>query len=109
MLHLAQTDPSHGSAAVRLSGTTTTIVLSGEIDLLLREPFQAVLEQTAGLRPPVEVDCGDVTFFSAEGIRFLAALRSQDEQRLVRVVRPAVAVRRVLTVCGISADPLRMS
>lgn len=76
-----------------------TITLAGEVDADLRDYLVGVVELVARSGDPVEADLSQVTFFCAEGVRFLEALRSAapGDALTINAISPAVAT--VLDLC----------
>ena len=98
----------HGPDRVRL-------LLSGGIDLSVREDLRGALQAAVAASPGVvDVDLGGVTFLDCTGIGELvrAYHEARDGGRTLVVSRPQGIVRRVLELTGIlpwlTPDPAAM-
>lgn len=78
------------------------VVFTGELDAGMRPSFAEVVEAVAAGGRAAELDCRDVTFCGAEGVRMLVRLRDAAGRHGVRL-RASSCVRRALALCG---DPL---
>ncbi|WP_298459988.1 STAS domain-containing protein [uncultured Cellulomonas sp.] len=78
---------------------------SGEVDTALRAQFARVLGAVRAVGEPVEVDCREVTFFCAEGVRMLMLLQSAAGGPGVVALRSSDAVDRTLRLSGIEHYP----
>jgi anti-anti-sigma regulatory factor len=78
---------------------------SGEIDTALRARFDQVLAVVRAAHEPVDVDCREVTFFGAEGIRMLVLLQRVTGGPGVAEFQPSAYVERALRLSGIERYP----
>ena len=78
---------------------------SGEIDTALRARFDHVLEVVRAAREPVVVDCREVTFFCAEGVRMLMLLQRAAGGPGVAELLPSRSVERALRLAGVDRYP----
>ncbi|GAA2727808.1 STAS domain-containing protein [Cellulomonas aerilata] len=78
---------------------------SGEIDTALRARFDQVLAVVRAAHEPVAVDCREVTFFGAEGVRMLVLLQRVAGGPGVAEYQPSVSVQRALRLSGIERYP----
>lgn len=78
---------------------------SGEIDTALRARFDQVLVVVRSAHEPVEVDCRDVTFFCAEGVRMLMLLQRPAGGPGVTELRSSAWVDRALRLAGVERYP----
>lgn len=75
---------------------------TGELDFGMRTAFDDVVTAVAAAERPAELDCSEVTFCGAEGVRMLVRLRDAAGAHGVRL-RASGSVRRALALCG---DPI---
>lgn len=87
---------------VTASDGSLDVLFAGELDADMRPTFAEVVDAVAASGRPAELDCRDVTFCGAEGVRMLVRLRDAAGQHGVRV-RASGCVRRALALCG---DPV---
>lgn len=92
------------TVGIEQSETTTTIVLSGQLDLA----SVGALDETVGslhpLTTPVVVDVAGVTFIDSSGLRALMALHEASLTATgvgIRLLSVGPAVRRVLELTGL--------
>jgi anti-anti-sigma factor len=78
---------------------------SGEIDTALRARFDHVLTVVRAAHEPVDVDCREVTFFGAEGVRMLVLLQRVTGGPGVADFQPSPYVVRALRLSGIARYP----
>jgi anti-anti-sigma regulatory factor len=78
---------------------------TGEIDTALRSRFNHVLEVVRVAHEPVVVDCREVTFFCAEGVRMLLLLQRTAGGPGVLEFRGSWSVDRALRLSGIDRYP----
>jgi hypothetical protein len=78
---------------------------AGEIDTALRARFDQVLVVVRAAHEPVEVDCRDVTFFCAEGVRMLMLLQVPAGGPGVTELRSSDWVDRALRLSGVERYP----
>lgn len=85
-------------------GTTTTVSVSGELDLATVRHLEAALHQ-AFVAPPetLVLDLGDATFVDSTGVQAVLRLDRRAQATGVRlVIVPAPApIQRVFELCGI--------
>lgn len=86
----------HGRLLVRFTG---------EVDTALRPQFTRVLGAVRATHEPVEVDCRDVTFFCAEGVRMLMLLQAAAGGPGVAALQSSPTVDRALRLSGIERYP----
>jgi anti-anti-sigma factor len=95
----------HVSIRTLFSGTTATVVVSGELDFCNKHALRRALADVLEQRPEqLVLDLTDVTFMDCAAARVLAAgsrVLPGDRQAVIR--RPSRAVRRLLDVTGMSA------
>lgn len=99
---LAEASSSCGTVRVTSTDGPTDVTFTGELDAGLRPSFAEVVDAVASAERPAELDCRDVTFCGAEGVRMLVRLRDAAGRHGVRV-RASGCVRRALALCD---DPL---
>lgn len=88
---------------ISTSPTTTTLVLSGDLDLAERDQFPGVAARIVGLRRQLLVlDMCRVTFMDSTGAAFLISLADAARKRGGTVVLRGCSERElfVLEVCG---------
>jgi len=88
---------------ISTSPTTTTLVVSGDLDLAEREHFPEVAARVVGLRRQlVVVDMCRMTFMDSTGAAFLISLADSARRRGGATVLRGAAERDlfVLEVCG---------
>ena len=78
---------------------------SGEIDTALRVRFDQLLVVVRAAHEPVEVDCREVTFFCAEGVRMLMLLQGGAGGPGVTELRSSAWVDRALRLSGVERYP----
>jgi anti-anti-sigma regulatory factor len=78
---------------------------TGEIDTALRARFDRVLAVVRAAREPVLVDCREVTFFCAEGVRMLVLLQRAAGGPGVAEFQSSRSVDRALRLSGIARYP----
>jgi len=93
------------SADIDQHGSTCTVTLNGELDLIAAEPLRLLL--LARLDRPdtadVVADLAAVTFLdsAALGILIVAYRRAEQLDRRFALTRPVRSVRRVLEISGV--------
>lgn len=95
----------HMVVRVRFSGTTATVVVSGELDVCSEHTLAVALTGVLEQRPEqLVLDLTDVTFIDCAAARVLAAAgRALPGARKAVIRRPSRAVRRVLELTGVFA------
>jgi anti-anti-sigma factor len=78
---------------------------TGEVDTALRARFDRVLAVVRAAREPVLVDCREVTFFCAEGVRMLLQLQRAAGGPGVAAFQTSRSVERALHLSGIDRYP----
>jgi anti-anti-sigma factor len=78
---------------------------SGEIDTAVRPHYDRVLAVVRAAREPVLVDCREVSFFGAEGVRMLVMLQRAAGGPGVAGFQGSPSVDRALRLCGIDRFP----
>jgi anti-anti-sigma regulatory factor len=78
---------------------------TGEVDTALRPRFDRVLAVVRAAREPVLVDCREVTFFCAEGVRMLVLLQRAAGGPGVAEFQSSRSVDRALRLSGIDRYP----
>jgi anti-anti-sigma regulatory factor len=78
---------------------------TGEVDTALRARFDRVLAVVRAAREPVLVDCREVTFFCAEGVRMLVLLQRAAGGPGVAEFQGSRSVERALHLSGIDRYP----
>lgn len=78
---------------------------TGEVDTALRARFDHVLDVLRVAHEPVEVDCREVTFFCAEGVRMLVLLQRAAGGPGVLAFQGSRSVERALRLSGIDRYP----
>jgi len=76
------------------------VVLAGEIDTDVRDALDAAVVAAAAADLPVHVDCTQVTYCGAEGLRLLVRLRDVCALRGLEL-SASRCVRDLLTMCGV--------
>jgi anti-anti-sigma factor len=99
---LADVRSSCGAVRVTDADGPLDVRFTGELDAGMRPVFGEVVEAVAAGERAAELDCRDVTFCGAEGVRMLVRLRDAAGRHGVRL-RASSAVRRALALCD---DPL---
>lgn len=83
----------------------TEVVLAGEIDLTCRPRLNEMIAAlTAEMPGDVHVDVTEVTFFSSEGLGFLARAARivvDENQRVLMVHNPSRQIRRMVEFLGL--------
>jgi anti-sigma B factor antagonist len=90
--------------AVRASGTTRTVAVSGEVDLLVAGRLAAAIDEAFAAGPEtVVIDLGGVGFMDSSGIHVIVRAQRRAEDAAVRlvVIPGSVAVRRAFAVSGL--------
>lgn len=106
-----RTDPGHPAPApdddVLLETRRARLLVrfTGEVDTALRPRFDRVLAVVRAAREPVLVDCRDVTFFCAEGVRMLVLLQRAAGGPGVAEFQSSRSVDRALRLSGIDRYP----
>lgn len=88
---------------IAMSAATTTLVISGDLDLGAREQFPEVTARVSGLRRQLlVVDMCGVTFMDSTGAAFLISLADAGRRRGGATVLRGCSERDlfVLEVCG---------
>ena len=88
---------------IAASSTTTTVTISGDLDLAERAQFPEVAARVTGLRRQLLViDLCDVTFMDSTGAAFLISLAEAASKRGGAAVLRGAADRElfVLEICG---------
>jgi anti-anti-sigma regulatory factor len=94
-----------GDIHLELRRGRLVVRFAGEIDTALRARFDQVLVVVRSAHEPVEVDCRDVTFFCAEGVRMLMLLQVPAGGPGVTELRSSPWVDRALRLSGIERYP----
>ena len=87
----------------QLADGTSRVIVTGEVDLAVEEPFVAEVDSVAAARDgggAVVLDLGGVTFLDSSGVRALIRLRQRHGERL-RLGELSAPVRRVLEITGL--------
>jgi anti-anti-sigma factor len=87
----------------QLADGTSRVVVTGEVDLAVEEPFVAEVDSVAAARDggtAVVLDLRGVTFLDSSGVRALIRLRQRHGERL-RLGELSTPVRRVLEITGL--------
>jgi anti-sigma B factor antagonist len=87
----------------QLADGTSRVIVTGEVDLAVEEPFVAEVDSVAAARDggsSVVLDLGGVTFLDSSGVRALIRLRQRHGERL-RLGELSAPVRRVLEITGL--------
>lgn len=89
----------------RFSGTTATVVVTGELDISNRHVLQRAVAEVLDQRPEqLVLDLTDVTFIDCASARVLtAASRALPGDQRAVIRRPSRVVRRLLELTGMSA------
>ena len=98
-------DTPAGDVHLELRRGRLVVRFAGEIDTALRARFDRVLLVVRAAHEPVEVDCRDVTFFCAEGVRMLMLLQSPAGGPGVTELRSSPWVDRALRLSGVERYP----
>lgn len=100
---LSPASPPASRGEVRLSRSSHRLLVtfSGECDVLLREPFAAVLTQAREAGLPVEIDLHEVSFFGAWGVHALLDLQDSSRGPL-RVLTASTPARLALAACAVT-------
>ena len=88
---------------ISTSSATTTLVVSGDLDLAAREQFPEIAARVVGLRRQLLViDMTQVTFMDSTGAAFLISLADANRKRAGATVLRGADARDlfVLEVCG---------
>lgn len=88
---------------IAVSPTTATLVISGDLDLSVRDRFPQAAARIVGLRRPLLViDLCRVPFMDSTGAAFLISLADASERRGARTMLRGCSERHrfVLEVCG---------
>lgn len=95
----------HLDVRTRVSGSTATVIASGELDVCTEPALQRVLTEVLDRRPErLVLDLAQVTFIDCASARVLAAAsRALPGSREAVISRQSRAVRRVLELTGMSA------
>ena len=94
-----------GDVTLELRRGRLVVRFAGEIDTALRVQFTRVLGAVRAAREPVEVDCREVTFFGAEGLRMLMLLQTPAGGPGVTRLQSSPPVDRALRLAGIERYP----
>ena len=92
-----------GMIEISTSATTTTLVISGALDLAERQQFPELTTRVVGLRNQLLViDMSQVTFMDSTGAAFLISVATECNKRGGATVLRGAAERDlfVLEVCG---------
>ena len=87
----------------QLADGTSRVIVTGEVDLAVEEPFVAEVDSVAAARDggtAVVLDLRGVTFLDSSGVRALIRLRQRHGERL-RLGELSTPVRRVLEITGL--------
>ncbi|MET0195637.1 MAG: STAS domain-containing protein [Rhodococcus fascians] len=84
---------------VQSSASASTLVVSGDIDLITAPSFARRLSEALEQNPHVELDMSGVTFFSSAGVDVLASVDTAGGRTLTITSCP-LAVGRTLDVLG---------
>ncbi len=98
-------DTPGGDIHLELRRGRLVVRFAGEIDTALRARFDQVLITVRAAHEPVEVDCRDVTFFCAEGVRMLMLLQTPAGGPGVTELRSSPWVDRALRLSGVERYP----
>jgi hypothetical protein len=98
-------DTPGGDIHLELRRGRLVVRFAGEIDTALRARFDQVLITVRAAHEPVEVDCRDVTFFCAEGVRMLMLLQAPAGGPGVTELRSSPWVDRALRLSGVERYP----
>ena len=98
-------DVPAGDVTLELRRGRLVVRFEGEIDTALRVQFTRVLGAVRAAREPVEVDCRDVTFFCAEGLRMLMLLLTPAGGPGVSRLQSSPSVDRALHLSGLDRYP----
>ena len=77
------------------------VTMTGEIDAALRDHLDTIVELVGRTGDQVVVDLAGVTFFSAEGARFLARLRLAAPDGGLALLATSPSVDLVLALCDL--------
>lgn len=99
---MAEARSTCGTVQVRAADGPLDVRFTGELDAGMRESFTDVVDAVVAGQRPAELDCREVTFCGAEGVRMLVRLRDAAGPHGVRV-RASRCVRQALALCD---DPL---
>ena len=95
--------PPPFTAEIVNAANPVVIRASGELDIATVGSLQTCLESAASNGGPVEVDMTEVTFMDSSGLRALIIEReAADGAGRGFVVVPSEAVRRLITIAGLS-------
>jgi len=100
-------DRPTGDVTLSVRRGRLVVRFAGEIDTALRTQFTRVLGAVRVAEDPVDVDCRDVTFFCAEGVRMLMLLLPEAGGPGVTVFESCSWVDRALELCGVDRYPSR--
>ena len=98
--------PEPDDVVLVIRGGRLLVRFVGEIDTALRGRFDHVLGALRAAREPVDVDCREVTFFGAEGVRMLVLLLRAAGGPGVVDFAASPPVERVLRLTGVDPYPL---
>ena len=86
----------------QLADGTSRVIVTGEVDLAVEEPFVAEVDSVAARDggSAVVLDLSGVTFLDSSGVRALIRLRQRHGERL-RLGELSTPVRRVLEITGL--------
>ncbi|WP_454048739.1 STAS domain-containing protein [Cellulomonas sp. Marseille-Q8402] len=99
---LAEARSACGTVQVLESDGALDVRFTGELDFGMRTSFDDVVDAVAAAGRAAELDCREVTFCGAEGVRMLVRLRDAAGTQGVRLSASG-CVRRALALCG---DPI---
>jgi anti-anti-sigma factor len=94
-----------GDVTLELRRGRLVVRFEGEIDTALRVQFARVLGAVRAAHEPVEVDCRDVSFFCAEGLRMLMLLLTPAGGPGVSRLQSSPSVDRALHLSGLERYP----
>lgn len=100
--HPSTPQPQPGSAALVASSSHVRLVLTGELDLLMKPRLLDLVREAVLHDLPVVVDTRQVTFMDSSVIATLSRL-VQAAKRPLTFIDPAPVVRFLLEVTGIGA------
>jgi anti-anti-sigma regulatory factor len=98
-------DVPAGDVTLELRRGCLVVRFAGEVDTALRAQFTRVLGAVRAAHEPVEVDCREVTFFCAEGLRMLMQLLPAAGGPGVSRFQSSPAVDRALRLCLLERYP----
>ncbi len=103
--HPSTSEPAVDDVVLETRRARLLVRFTGEVDTALRPRFDRVLAVVRAAREPVLVDCRDVTFFCAEGVRMLVLLQRAAGGPGVAEFQSSRSVDRALRLSGIDRYP----